>query len=156
AIPGPRVSTPYLYHFLRTVDFYRLAPATTVPALRKSDLERIPIPLPGADEQRRIAEILDQAEALQAKRRAALAQIDVLTQSIFLDLFAQPVLNQKGWPTVSIGEIAEIIVPTRDKPKRFVGDIPWVTLPDIDGLFVVRAKNMLTKEDAEEVGNRLI
>jgi type I restriction enzyme S subunit len=40
AIPTERVESRYLFHFLRTVDFYALASATTVPALRKSDLQR--------------------------------------------------------------------------------------------------------------------
>ena len=42
--------------------------------------------------------MLDRAEALRAKRRAALAQLDSLTQSLFLDLFGDPVTNPKGWP----------------------------------------------------------
>ncbi|MEX5218592.1 MAG: restriction endonuclease subunit S [Nitrospira sp.] len=46
--------------------------------------------LPSLPEQRRIAEILDKADALRAKRRAALAQLDTLTQSIFLDMFGDP------------------------------------------------------------------
>ena len=56
------------------------------------------IPLPPLAEQRRIAEVLDRAEALRAKRRAALAQLDSLTQSLFLDLFGDPATNPKGWP----------------------------------------------------------
>ena len=55
--------------------------------------------------QRRIAEILDKAEALRAKRRAALAQLDDLTQAIFLDLFGDPATNPKGWPRTSLGEL---------------------------------------------------
>ena len=54
------------------------------------------LPLPPLTEQRRIAEVLDRAEALRAKRRAALAQLDTLTQSIFLDLFGDPATNPKG------------------------------------------------------------
>ena len=42
--------------------------------------------------------MLDRAEALRAKRRAALAQLDSLTQSLFLDLFGDPATNPKGWP----------------------------------------------------------
>ncbi len=49
-------------------------------------LKQLRIPLPPLAEQRRIAEVLDRAEALRAKRRAALAQLDSLTQSLFLDL----------------------------------------------------------------------
>lgn len=58
-------------------------------------------PLP---EQRRIAEILDKADALRAKRRAALAQLDTLTQSIFLDMFGDPATNPKGWPNIVLGD----------------------------------------------------
>ena len=59
-------------------------------------LLRLQIPLPPLAEQRRIAEVLDRAEALRAKRRAALAQLDSLTQSLFLDLFGDPRTNPKG------------------------------------------------------------
>jgi type I restriction enzyme S subunit len=61
-----------------------------------------------------------------------------------------------GWQWVEIKDVADIIVPTRDKPKRFCGDIPWITLPDLDDFFVSSAKNLLTHEDAAEVGNRLM
>ncbi len=64
---------------------------------------KLKIPLPPLAEQRRIAEVLDRAEALRAKRCAALAQLDSLTQSLFLDLFGDPVANPKGWPDPSLG-----------------------------------------------------
>lgn len=95
AIPGPDVASEYLYYYLRTVDFYRLASATTVPALRKSVLEKILIPLPSLTEQRHIVTLLSVAETLRAQRRVALAQIDALTQSVFIDLFDDPVRHSK-------------------------------------------------------------
>jgi type I restriction enzyme S subunit len=104
AIPNARVESRFLYHFLRTVDFYVLASATTVPALRKSVLERLPVPLPPLPEQRRIAAILDKVDALRAKRRAALAQLDTLSESIFLDMFGDPATNPKGWPIQIVSE----------------------------------------------------
>lgn len=61
-------------------------------------LSGLEIPLPPLAEQRRIAEVLDRAEALRAKRRAALAQLDSLTQSLFLDLFGDPISNPRNWP----------------------------------------------------------
>lgn len=104
AIPTEKVDSQYLFHFLRTIDFYALASATTVPAIRKSDLQRLPVLLPPLPEQQRIAEILNKADALRAKRRTALAKLDTLTQSIFLDMFGDPATNPKGWPQVSIGD----------------------------------------------------
>jgi type I restriction enzyme S subunit len=67
-------------------------------------LKQLRIPLPRVPEQRRIAEILDKADALRAKRRAALAQLDTLTQSIFLDLFGDPATNPKRWPVSLLRE----------------------------------------------------
>ena len=52
--------------------------------------------------------MLDRAEALRAKRRAALTQLDSLTQSLFLDMFGDPVSNPKGWPVACVGEVADV------------------------------------------------
>jgi type I restriction enzyme S subunit len=71
-------------------------------------LASLEVPLPPLPEQRRIAAVLDCAEALRAKRRAALAQLDVLTQAMFLDLFGDPYTNPKTWPIISIGDAADV------------------------------------------------
>ena len=61
------------------------------------------IPLPPLAEQKRITGILDAADALRAKRREALAQLDTLLQSTFLDMFGDAVTNPMGWPEVALG-----------------------------------------------------
>jgi type I restriction enzyme S subunit len=86
-----------------------MAPATTLPIVNKSKFSALSIPVPPLPEQRRIAEVLDRAEALRAKRRAALAKLDTLTQAIFLDMFGDPATNPKGWPRHSLGEVAQKI-----------------------------------------------
>jgi type I restriction enzyme S subunit len=70
-------------------------------------LKKVEIPLPPLAEQRRIAEVLDRAEALRAKRRATLAQLDTLTQSIFLDLFGHPHHNPKRFSREPLGRLCE-------------------------------------------------
>lgn len=105
AIPLEGTVPEYLYHYLRTVDFYQLASVTTVPALKKSELERLPVPWLPSPDQSRIAEILDRADNLRAKRRAALALLDTLAQSIFLDLFGDGVDDR--WPTALVSEYVE-------------------------------------------------
>jgi type I restriction enzyme S subunit len=82
-----------------------MAPATTLPIVSKSKFGELTIPVPPLPEQRRIAEVLDRAEALLAKRRAALAQLDSLTQSLFLEIFGDPVANPKGWPSAILGDV---------------------------------------------------
>jgi type I restriction enzyme S subunit len=81
-----------------------------VTGINLGDLRQLPVPLPPLPEQRRIAEILDRAEALRAKRRAAIAQLDELTQAIFVDMFGDPATNPKGWPESELGELCERVI----------------------------------------------
>ena len=76
-------------------------------------MARLQIPLPPLAEQKRIAGILDAADALRAKRREALAELDTLIQSTFLDMFGDPVINPMGWPPTSLSAISEAL---RDGP----------------------------------------
>lgn len=81
---------------------------TNISNLNIGRCERLQLPLPPLEEQRRIAAILDQAETLRTQRRQALAHLDTLTQSLFLDMFGDPVTNSKGWPVSQIGNGAKL------------------------------------------------
>lgn len=106
--PGPLLDRDYLSHFLRQpgmVDFANSrATGANLPRLSPRVLANFEIPLPPLPEQRRIAAILDQADTLRTQRRAALAQLDSLTQSLFLDMF-QADLARK--PTDTLGDLVE-------------------------------------------------
>jgi type I restriction enzyme S subunit len=80
--------------------------------MTKAGIEAWEVLIPPLPEQRRIAAILDQADALRAKRREALAQLDSLTQSIFIEMFGDPIKNPLKWATCTLGEIA------REKPNN--------------------------------------
>ncbi len=69
--------------------------------ISKDYLENIEIPLPNLATQQRIAAILDQADAIIQNNRAIVQKYDALTQSLFLDMFGDPVKNEKGWKLVS-------------------------------------------------------
>jgi type I restriction enzyme, S subunit len=103
------VSPDFFYHLLGSdfvyAEFVRRAAGVTVKNLNIDLVKGVQVPLPPMPEQRRIAEVLDWAAALRAKRRAALAQLDTLTQSIFLDLFGDPRTEGNRWPIVSLEEI---------------------------------------------------
>ena len=100
-LPKEGVSRDYLFYFLRTPDAVNLATSrcsgANLPRLGPKQLASFQIPLPPLDEQKRIAGILDAADALRAKRREALAELDTLLQSTFLDMFGDPVTNPMGW-----------------------------------------------------------
>jgi type I restriction enzyme S subunit len=98
----------WLAYRLASLSLNKLNRAAAVPGLNREDAYRQRLLLPPLPEQRRIAEILDKADALRAKRRAALAQLDTLTQSIFLDMFGDPATNSKGWSILRIGDVADV------------------------------------------------
>ncbi len=77
----------------------------TMQHVNRGEFLSTPLYLPPLPEQRRIAAILDQADALRAKRREALAQLDSLTQSIFIEMFGDPSRNPKAWPEVALSDL---------------------------------------------------
>ncbi len=98
----------FLRHWLQSLEFRSQITREVTGIAQKnfgpSHLKRLKISLPPLAEQKRIAAILDAADALRAKRREALAQLDTLLQSTFLDLFGDPVTNPKGWKVVNLEE----------------------------------------------------
>jgi restriction endonuclease S subunit len=105
---SPKILVDYVRYYLQQEAIAswlrRHAKGITMPNLNTDVIRALPFIYPPLEEQRRIADVLDRAEALRAKRRAALAQLDTLTQAIFLDMFGDPATNPKQWPKVSLGE----------------------------------------------------
>ena len=73
-------------------------------------LKSLAIPIPPLEEQKRIAEILDRAEELRSKRREAIAQLDILTQAIFLEMFGAPLSNPNNFPIQKLGELCSRVI----------------------------------------------
>ncbi len=130
-VPKVESDTKYLYYALNAIKI----PAAGYSRHYKF-LKETQIPLPPLDEQKRIATILDAADALRAKRRESLVQLDTLLQSTFLDMFGDPVTNPMGWAECTVGDVTDCIVPGRDKPKSFTGSTPWITTDDLVDLGV--------------------
>ena len=116
-LPKDGVLRDYLFYFLRTPDTVNLATSrcsgANLPRLSPKQLASFQIPLPPLAEQKRIAAILDAADALRAKRREALAQLDTLIQFIFIEMFGDPVTNPMGWSPTLLSAISEEL---RDGP----------------------------------------
>ena len=103
------VATPrYVYRMLSSPSFRRQLPRITKDSVNQSsfnisNFKKLELPLPPLAEQKRIAGILDAADALRAKRRESLVQLDTLLQSTFLDMFGDPVGN--GWEIVAVEDV---------------------------------------------------
>ncbi|MGP4035237.1 restriction endonuclease subunit S [Pantoea agglomerans] len=106
-IPNTQIiDVDFLYHFLCKLDLYQYIGATTVPALRKSVLENIEIPLPTLSEQQHIAAVLNKIKSIQFKRDYAIKLADEFLRTTFLSMFGDPENNPKQFP---IGTIRDLV-----------------------------------------------
>ena len=159
-LPKEGVSRDYLFYFLRTPDTVNLATSrcsgANLPRLGPKQLASFQIPLPPLAEQKRIAEILDAADALRAKRREALAQFDTLLQSTFLDMFGDPVTNPMGWDEHEVEKVCRLVRGSSPRPKGdpqfYDGPVPRLMVSDItrDGFWVTPRIDSLTEAGAKK------
>lgn len=107
--PSEKIHRPFLRHWLECEDTQKQMRGVTVTGTIQNlsltqigELRISPIPIP---EQRRIAAILDQADAIRAKRREAMSHLDSLAQSIFIDMFGDPAHNPRTWPIAPLSKL---------------------------------------------------
>ncbi len=135
----------YLYYFLSSVEL----PSDGYSRHFKH-LKSVVFPLPPLAEQRRIVEILDAAQGLIDQRKEQIALMDQLVQSLFYELFGDPVSNPMGWETETLKNLGQIQTGSTPPSKldgMFGGDIPFVTPGDLKETWV-ESKRTVTKEGA--------
>ncbi len=97
------IHRPFIRQWLQSPDATKQMASSkvtgTISNLSLGEIGNFKVPLPPLAEQRRIAAILDKAEEIRAKRRATVALLDKLPQSIFLEMFGDPATNDHQWPT---------------------------------------------------------
>ncbi len=102
------------------------ASGSTIKGLKKIDIENIKIPLQPLQTQKKIVEVLDKAQELIDLRKKQIELLDDLIQSVFYDMFGDPVTNQKGWDRINLGEIIVSVtngISRRRKAQENIGDV---------------------------------
>ncbi|MGG3006857.1 restriction endonuclease subunit S [Geobacillus stearothermophilus] len=112
--PNKRILHPkYIYYYFNSNQFRKKIHKITKKSVNQSsfsvsDLKNLKVNIPDKVEQKKIADILDKAKDLITKRKAQIEALDQLTQSVFLEMFGDPVSNPKGWDVKKLKDIAEI------------------------------------------------
>lgn len=159
--PNPNEIDPtWLVHFLNSPVARRqvesFATGTTRARISRSNLSKIKICVPPLPDQRRIAAILDQADALRAKRRAAIVQLDTLAQSIFLDMVGDPSENPKGLQTAPLSALCIRITDGTHQPPNWsnVG-VPFLFVSNIvSGEISFDTKKLISEDTHRELTRR--
>lgn len=100
-------NTNYLLQLLRSLNLNKFASQSGQPLISAGRLKDVQIPLPPIPTQKKIAAILDEADKLRQLDKALIGKYDQLAQSLFLEMFGDPVTNPKEWPTQSIVAFAK-------------------------------------------------
>lgn len=145
----------FLYYFCLDYNFERHNKAVTIPSLTKADLLKIDIPLPPKSTQLAIVAELDKINELIRLKKEQLKDFDNLAQSLFYEMFGDPVENEKGWEVKKLGEIGE--VKTGNTPSRsndnFYNEkfIEWIKTDNIrnEQMNPTTAAEYLSRDGAE-------
>lgn len=155
-VKNPKKLTPeYLYRALQMTDLLSGTDRAVMGAtLNKDKLYKIKIPLPPLDEQKRIAGILDKADAIRRKRAESLKLLDELLRATFLDMFGDPITNPKGLkkkPLKDFGTVVTGNTPSRADAENYGDYIEWIKSDNLNN-----PKHFLTKasEGLSEKGAR--
>lgn len=126
----------YLYFFFKYIEpsLSRQGQGSTFAAINRSEIESILVPLPPLSEQRRIVEILEQADALRKKRAEADAKAERILPALFIKMFGEPsewlsTANTK--PLRSLVNVQGGGTPSKKNPEYWKGNIPWVSPKDM-------------------------
>ena len=125
------VDKKYLYHAL-FFDVEKIkreqGSGSTMIHVTKAAMEKRKIPLPPLAEQKRIAAILDKADAIRRKRQQAIKLADEFLRSVFLDMFGDPVTNPKGWEVFRMDDVVETQLGKMLSEKSRSGKSPKIYL----------------------------
>lgn len=128
----------YLWHWLghAAPELRAKGRGATFLQVNKADIESMEIPLPSLVEQCRIAAVLDKADVLRAKRREAIGKLDQLLESVFLEMFGDPVSNPRGWPMGKLSDLGELDRGVsrhrpRGAPELLGGNHPLIQTGDV-------------------------
>ncbi len=146
--PSDNLSAKYLYYFIKWSNIPSNGYSRHFKFLKEV---RIKYPKDKATQQA-IASELDAVQEMIDGYKAQIADIDSLAQSIFIDMFGDPITNPKGWKKTSLNKYASIgtgATPSRKIASYYKGDIPWVKSTEVHNSYILETQEHITAEAIE-------
>lgn len=148
-------STTFIGIFLQSQYQYLRSKTTgaTIPHISRKALDDLEVPVISVNDQLHIANLLSKAENLIAQRKESIRLLDEFLKSTFLEMFGDPVKNEKEWKTKPLGELCNIRRGASPRPiNNFIGnEVPWIKIGDGtkgNDLYIESTQVSITKEGA--------
>ena len=127
---GYDITPDFLYYYLSNYNWKGANKAVMGMTLNKATISQQRISYPSLSEQQSIVAELDKINELISLKKAQLSDLDALAQSIFYDMFGDPIENEKGWIKKNLSEVGQIVAgstPSTAEESNWDGDVNWVT-----------------------------
>lgn len=160
-LPSPMHDPKYLYWYLKSIksEIEFRASGTTFKEISGTAMGEIEILLPPLKEQKKIVAVLDKAQALIAKRKEVILNLDKLVRSVFLDMFGDPVINPKKINKVKLDELGDWKsggTPPRKKDEYYKGDVPWYSSGELNNTYISKSIECISHKAIDETSAKLI
>lgn len=156
------VNPKFLSYCLKSNDFqrklFRGSRGVAQKGIYLKELRKLKIPLPPLPTQKKIAALLDEADQLRRLNQQILEKYDALTQAVFLEMFGDPVRNEKGWEKIVLEKLSKITsgsTPSRKNQDYYKGNIPWVKTGEVNGTLILDSEEKISKEALENSSCKL-
>lgn len=132
-LPSKKHNSKYLYHYLNHIrpKVINDAYGGAQPHISQGYVKELQIPLPDLPTQQKIANILDKADELRQYNQLLIEKYDALTQSLFLDMFGDPVKNEKGFELVTIRDLCSEVKYGTSEKANDNGKYPYLRMNNI-------------------------
>ena len=157
------LTTECLYYLLNSNTFLsqkdKYSSGATQKAISNASLEKIIVNIPCFSKQEDIVKQLDKLSNIIKKTRKQLLNFDLLIKSRFIEMFGDPLDNQKNWEVQTLGNLCEIVRGGSPRPidKFLGGSIPWIKIGDAtngDDIYLYKTKEHIIEEGIKK--SRLI
>jgi len=158
-VKDKNVDVDYLKYFFEWFKPSSLVRDESYPSIRLSDISNIKINLPSIKIQEKVAATLNETNKVLKLRQQQIEALSALKQSIFLDMFGDPILNTKNWEIVKLSDIGKWQsggTPSRKKKEYYEGEIPWLSSGELNNIYTSNSNEYITKNAIEESSAKLI
>ncbi|WP_135567856.1 restriction endonuclease subunit S [Galactobacillus timonensis] len=146
------IDPEYIYYYLLSKKTYvnNIGRGVAQNNINLSILKSLEVPVPTVDEQRSIIAILNKNDAIITGKRKVLKALNELVKARFVEMFGDPISNDKGWNTDPLTAVCSRIygggTPSKSHPEYFEGSIPWVSPKDMKSDVITDSIDHITEE----------
>lgn len=149
-LPNDNINISYLYYAICSMHLEKYFSGATIPHIYFRDYQNEQLPLPTLEEQVKIANVFGRIDYFIKKEKEQLINLDKLVKSRFIEMFGDPVTNEKGWVKVRLADKCCIITgntPPRANEKYYGSYIEWIKSDNItSSMYLTKAAEYLSEE----------